>query len=102
MLYLYTMIRLKPLISEAGKVDRMYVRKSIEAFNRLSEPTNRDLVDLAKSIISDLGDKPTKRVVNDMENYLHLVYFHHHKRFPRNFPDATDFKEIYELIYGTS
>ena len=91
------MIKLKPLITEAGKIDRAYVKKSFSKFKKLDDPSDKDWKNLVTSVIKDLGGKPTTRNVDDMEQHLHMVYSDEHE-FPRTFPDATDFKEMYDVI----
>ena len=84
---------------EAGKIDRAYVKKSIAAFNRTSDPSNSDWKTLVVSIIKDLGAKPTKNMIEDLGQHLIIIYSENNDKFPRNFGDANDFKEMYELIY---
>jgi len=67
-------------------------------FKKINDPSESDWKTLVISIIKDLGATPTKRMIDDLGDHLIVVYTGNDE-FPRNFPDATDFKEMYELIY---
>lgn len=62
-------------LNEARYIDKAYAKKSIDAFNKKYDGStkSKEIKELAKSVIKDLGYKPTKDNINSLAEHFEIV-----------------------------